>query len=334
MPSLRASVIAALASCASFVTPAPLLAQDPVIDITPESPFTSLLFDVDNRGQAVGRAELGNDNVRAIVWENGRVTDLGALPDYPQSGAAAINERGWIVGYVANFDAARAALWDAGRIIDLTPPGWYSCVASDINNRGDIVGSCAATRGGLSVAVLWRGGLTTTLGVLPGYLASSASAINEAGIVVGTLTNHLEDRSTAFRWADGTMAGLPLPPNAANTFATAINARGTIAGTATGPIGASPEPVIWQGDSVAPLGGTWGAVIGDARGINDRDEVVGTSFGPIGGFVWSAGTFTSLDSPFGSFPQEINERGIAVGFIFTEGGPPLHGAVWPLRGLR
>ena len=91
-----------------------------MIDIDPLGVGTSLLFDVNDRGQAVGRAEFeSSDDVRAILWQDGELTDLGALPDYPQSGAAAINERGQIVGYVANFDAARAVLWARGRIIDL-----------------------------------------------------------------------------------------------------------------------------------------------------------------------------------------------------------------------
>jgi probable HAF family extracellular repeat protein len=324
-PRLRLAV--GLAALASFATPS-LLAQDSVIDIDPLGTGTSLLFAVNNRGQAVGRAELGSsDNVRAILWQDGQLTDLGALPDYPQSGAAAINERGQIVGYVANFDVARAVLWNQGRIIDLTPPGWTSCFASAINNPGDIVGTCSLASG-LTVAVLWRGGTMRTLDPLPGYLASSASDINDSGVVVGTLTNYLDERSSAFRWTDGTMSTLPLPPGTANASASAINARGTIVGTATGPIGASPQPVIWRGGAVVSLGDTWGSVLGSAWGINDRGDVVGMTFA-ISGFVWSAGTFKSLESPYGSFPQGISERGDAVGFIFTAGGIPLHGAVWP-----
>ena len=324
-------VIAAIGSFASFAV-APLAAQSParspVIDIDPLGAGTSLLFDVNNRGQAVGRAEFeSSDDVRAILWQDGELTDLGALPDYPQSGAAAINERGQIVGYVANFDAARAVLWDRGRIIDLTPPGWSSCAAADINDRGDIVGTCAQSSS-RAVAVMWRGGTMTPLGVLPGDLDSAASAINDAGVVVGRSSNYLEERSTPVRWADGTITALPLPPGATSGGASDINARGTIVGNATGPVGSSPQPVIWEGGRPVPLGSDWGAVIGSAWGINDRGEVVGMTFA-ISGFVWSGGTFTRLESPYGSFPQDINERGVAVGYIFTAGGPPLHGAVWP-----
>jgi hypothetical protein len=58
------------------------------------------------------------------------------------------------------------------------------------------------------------------------------------------------------------------------------------------------------------------------------------SYSTCNAFVWSAGTFAPLPSPFGGFPQDIDERGIAIGFMFTAGGPPLHGAVWPKASTR
>jgi probable HAF family extracellular repeat protein len=328
-----ALALAALVLC----TPPSVIAQGSVIDIDPLGPLTSFLTDVNNRGQAAGRQEMANsDNMRAVLWEKGHLTYLGGLPDYPKSAAAAINERGQIVGWaVGNNDfLTRAVLWDRGRIVDLTPPGWYQCAAYDINNRGDIVGTCTVDSSSLGVAVLWRRGMVSPLGVLPGYLDSSANAINDAGVVIGTLSNHLEDRMRAFRWAAGEMSELPLPPGAANSFASAINASGTIVGTASGEFGARAEPVIWQGGAVLPLGVTWGSVLGSAFGINDRGDVVGTFF-DNSAFVWSAGTFKQLDSPYGALPLDINEGGMAVGFIFTTiGGSPAHGAVWPKASTR
>ena len=295
MKRLRACFVAALGSFASFVV-APLVAQSSVIDIDPLGPGTSLLYAVNNRGQAVGQAELGSsDNRRAILWHDGHLTDLGALPDYAQSGAAAINERGQIVGYVSDAFRARAVLWDGGRIIDLTPPRLVLVCGERHQQPG--------RHRRLLHAELWpcRRRAVARRHDEParraaGYLASTASGIDDSGVVVGTLSNYLEDRSIAFRWADGEMSALPLPPATANAFASAINARGTFVGTATGPIGASPEPVIWQGDGVVPLGSTWGTVLGSAWGINDRGDVVGMSFA-ISGFVWSAGAFRARSNP-------------------------------------
>jgi probable HAF family extracellular repeat protein len=317
----------AAAFLAFLVAASPAAAQA-VVDITPGSAFPSSLSDVNDRGQAVGSAALvDGDTVRAIVWEDGQLTELAGLADYPLGAASAINERGQIVGAVTDGFRSRAVLWDAGAVIDLTPPDWAWCVASDINDRGDIVGTCARPAG-YNMAVLWRHGLLTELGVLAGANESTASGINDAGVVIGSVRATFEDRSTAFRWADGTMSALPLPPATASTHAFDIDAAGTIVGMATGPAGTSPQPAVWRGAEVAPLAGTWGAVIGEARGINNRGDVVGVIYGGTGGYVWSNGIFQQLESPHGSLPQAINDRGVAVGLIVTEGGIPVHGAVW------
>jgi probable HAF family extracellular repeat protein len=319
---------AATAVLASLAAAAPVAAQTTVVDITPDSAFASGLYDINSRGQAVGSAALGSgDDERAVVWQGGTLTDLGALPDYPLSAAAAINERGQIVGAATDGFRSRAVRWDGGAITDLTPPGWAWCVANDINNRGDVVGTCARPAS-YNVAVLWRDGAVTVLGVLPGSNESAAAAINDAGVVIGSAHTTSEDRSTAFRWVDGTMSALALPPGTTSTHAFDINAAGTIVGMATGPSGTSSQPVVWRGVGIAPLSGTWGSVSGEARGINNRGDVVGVAYGGIGGYVWSDGIFKPLTSPYGSLPQAISDRGVAVGLIQTEGGTPVHGAVW------
>jgi probable HAF family extracellular repeat protein len=174
-----AAVLVSVAAAAQAAAPTT------VVDITPGSFFASGLWDINNRGQAVGEAALGSgDNERAILWQDGTLIDLGALPDYPLSSAAAINERGQIVGTATDGFRSRAVRWDGGAITDLTPPGWAWCVASDINNRGDTVGTCARPAG-YNVAVLWRDGVLTELGVLPGSNESVATGINDAGVVIG-----------------------------------------------------------------------------------------------------------------------------------------------------
>src|SRR4051794_14972189 len=112
----RVRLIAALGSFVSFVA-APLAAQTTVVDITPGSSFASGLHDVNSRGQAVGSAALGSgDNQRAILWQDDTLLDLGALPDYPSSAAAAINERGQIVGTATDGVRSRAVRWDGGAV--------------------------------------------------------------------------------------------------------------------------------------------------------------------------------------------------------------------------
>jgi probable HAF family extracellular repeat protein len=307
---------------ASFVAAAPAAAQTTVVDIGTLGLGTSFLSAINDRNEAVGWSQLaGSDSEHAVLWQDGQLVDLGVLPGFHTSVAIGINDHGQIVGGSRELDrfTTRATLWDRGQIIDISPPGATDCGAIDINNRGDIVGSCGT-------AVLWRNGEVISLGLPPGYTASVAVAINDAGIVVGNLTENQALRSTPFRWADGVMTLLPVPPGATGASAEGINAQGTIVGYANTPAGL--EPVIWQGDTVAPLSGTWGTLSGQAWSINDRAEVVGTHFGGSGGFVWRDGTFASLPFPPGGVPQDINNRGVAVGFIFTESGE-VHGGIWP-----
>ena len=72
--------------------------------------------DINNRGQIV--AESATDPnviggaVRGVLWTNGVPTNLGTLPGQPLSTAAAINDRGLIVGYsgAGGFEG-RAVAW-------------------------------------------------------------------------------------------------------------------------------------------------------------------------------------------------------------------------------
>jgi uncharacterized membrane protein len=132
----------------------------------------SRVWAVNNRNQAVGWSELaGRDTEHAILWQGGELIDVGAVPDFPVSRARGINERGQIVGHVTEFDLhrSRAILWDDGRAIDISPPG-SSCIATDINNRGEIIGKCTAA------GELWRGRELITLGLLAGYTGNFPTA--------------------------------------------------------------------------------------------------------------------------------------------------------------
>ena len=220
-------------------------------------------------------------------------------------------------------------LWEDEQPTDITPPGFSSCNATAINNRGEIVGRCD------SVAMLWRGTEVLPLDSPTGYGDGYASAINDAGMVAGVLRDR-SGRFAAFRWAGGTTTVLARPPGFDTTFATAINARGTIAGYAGPSSGIDMiEPVLWQDGAVAPLSGTWGSFHGIAWGINDRGEVVGSGHdaahqpgSPDGPFVWARGQFHFLTQDGGA--QDINERGVVVGRYYFDPNiqDQQHGILW------
>jgi len=87
------------------------------------------------------------DATEAFVWQDGVLTLLPTLdrvpPGYVQSEAFDINESGQIVGRCSDGRKPRAVLWDAGQVIDITPPttdAFYAALATGINIHGVIVG--------------------------------------------------------------------------------------------------------------------------------------------------------------------------------------------------
>jgi probable HAF family extracellular repeat protein len=71
------------------------------------------------------------------------MTDLGAPPGWEGFRAAAINNRGEVVGYAFLPGQSQAFLWKHGTFVALeTPPGTTTS-ATGINNRGQIVGVVA-----------------------------------------------------------------------------------------------------------------------------------------------------------------------------------------------
>jgi probable HAF family extracellular repeat protein len=103
---------------------------------------------LNDSGQAIGRS-----GDHAVLWENGVMTDLGALPHF----AAAywphdINNQGQVVGYAwhRDYEPGRqdhAWVWENGKMSDL---GTH--LVTDINERSQIVGNAKT---GQFHVVLW-----------------------------------------------------------------------------------------------------------------------------------------------------------------------------------
>ena len=157
---------------------------------------------INNRGQVVGCSVTPSGYSRAVIWENGIITDLGTPgSNYSDSRATDINDLGQVVGNSYNNAGRfeRAFLWDKGKMIDLGILGSndISSQANGINNRGQVVGTIlynsSENRMGRYRGFLWENGTMTEL--LPGSQENcfrshscygySALGINDAGQVVG-----------------------------------------------------------------------------------------------------------------------------------------------------
>ena len=97
----------------------------------------STLWAVNNDDAAVGWSDVTyTDSEHAILWRDGQLIDLGALPGDTVSRALGINDLGQVVGLSVNTDGlsrlVRPALWEHGQAIEL--PFGEGCVATAINN--------------------------------------------------------------------------------------------------------------------------------------------------------------------------------------------------------
>ncbi len=170
----------------------------------------SFATDINDQGQVVGVFHGADQVLHAFLWTpstpngtSGRMRVLG--PGF----AAAINNDGQVVGHRRDAqDVAQPVLWENNvpRIIDGLP-GAVSGIATDINNRGQVVGvSFSATS---QSAFLWESGATPVGLESTGGPAQSATGINDGGRVVGI------SRGTGFFvWENGEgrdlgMLGLP-----------------------------------------------------------------------------------------------------------------------------
>lgn len=304
-----------------------------------------IAWDINERGQVVGRSDKSGGSWHAFLWESGAMRDLGTMPGSGSTQATAINERGQVIGTLRGRGGRyRAFLWEQGRMLDLGTLGGKEAGASAINNRGQIVGSSltkAKDMEGYPIehAFLWEDGKMRDLGTLPGAASSEALDINERGQVLGEadMTDEDGDPIThAFLWQDGTMRDLGTL-GGARTSAFAINNSGQIVGWSE--IADSKQTngnwlhvFLWQKGRMRDLAPA-GNMYSRSEPINDRGHVVSATLGNRP-FIWRKGAMTALPIPPDSecLTRGINERDQVIGECWRSGhATRTYAVLWTLK---
>ena len=314
---------------------------------------------ISENGLIVGFSENGESDplvdgfpeVRGVLWQRGKIIDLGTLPEGGfESLANAVNSRGQVVGLALNtvpddcsfFVATqqRAFLWQKGAMQDLGTLGGPDANAELINDGGQIAGISytdsinPATGCPTLHPFLWQNGSMRDLGTLGGTFADVRS-LNQLGQIVGysNLTGDLTFHP--FLWNKrklidlGTLGGDTGEPNW-------INDRGDIVGKADlpGPAPQLHDAVLWRNGKTIDLGVLPEDSCSNAYFVNSHGQVVGTSenqylcsiFVGQHAFLWQHGgpmvDLNTLIAPGASldltYAVAINDEGEIAGF----GVPP------------
>jgi probable HAF family extracellular repeat protein len=137
---------------------------------------------INNSNEVIGTGDNSESDLRAWVWRNGALTDIGTLGG-PQTAAYAINNEGQIVGFSqTSTDADHGFIYQNGTMTDIG----LNLFPYAINDNGEIAGS-----GGCGGAVVMIGGICRNLqNLIPpnsGYSLFEAKGINNKGqIIVST----------------------------------------------------------------------------------------------------------------------------------------------------
>ena len=273
----------------------------------------------------------------SVQAQNYTITEIGALPGYPNSEAGDINASGKIVGRsfsrglnVRDPELNRAFVYSNGTISDLgSVAGYPYSVAAGINDSGQIVGlvidSARKTRASLF------GNPIVNLGTLGG--ASLAAKINQSGKAAGSSSLPNNGYARAVLYTNGTLTNLNTLPRWAQTNADDINASGSIVGTAFAPGGSGVfvsgrsfgRAFLYANGRMRDLG-TLGGTLSNAAGINDSEKIVGTSQisgGAYRAFLHTGGQMSNLGTLPGSlhsYASAINNVGNVVGNVQMNGG--------------
>ena len=324
---------------------------------------------INTRGEIVGDSEIDSidplfevKEVRAALWKQGQIMDLGTLGG-SASLAAAINDRGVVVGFALNAvpdpvsmfyfviggftngTQTRAFRWQNGVMQDLGTLGGPDALADFVNERGQIAGSSytnsiinPVTGIPTTHPFLWENGVMTDLGTLGGTLAFFAAAdmvggLNNHGQVVGESNLAGDLTFHPFLWTPpgpmqdlGTLGG-------DTGYANALNDAGEIVGKADLPGSQIHDAVLWRNGVINDLGTQDSDPCSNALGINARGQIVGGSSDCntfLHAFLISNGggmvDLNSLIPPYSALTLTeaitINERGEIAGMGVPAGCSP------------
>ncbi len=249
---------------------------------------------------------------RAVLWRNGKIIDLGTLPEGGyESGAQAVNSSGQVVGWALNtipdpyffvgFSSAiydyyqpiypyqeRAFFWEDGVMQDLGTLGTGNdALATAINERGQVIGISytSSTANQVTNINCGMGPMPTVdpflwdkhsgmidLGTLGGT-CGAAAWINSRGQIVGFSDLAGDQKSHTFLWSKQNGMQDLGTLGGSSSGPSMINDGGEVVGESLLPGDTQGNAFLWKNGTMYDLGSLDGCAA--ALGINARSQVVG-----------------------------------------------------------
>ena len=272
-----------------------------------------------NNGIVVGSSEngavdpaTGYPEVRAVIWQDGRIVDLGTFGGTGSAGQM-VNNRGQVVGKALNTvpdpysfgiwfggtTQSRAFLWEDGVMRDLGTLGGPDAQAYWITDNGKIIGNSLTSYVADPVTgippihpFLWDKGKMIDLGGFGGTMATPFD-VNNKGQVVGLSYLPGNQSWKGFIWDDGVLT--PVTLGGYGAYLGSLNEAGDAAGGAATPDDQEVHVILWSKGKLSDIGAVGQDTCAQAYGINGSQQIVGISVDscanwPNGrGFLWENG---------------------------------------------
>ena len=215
-------------------------------------------------------------------------------------------------------------------IIELGTLGGPDSLATDLNNKGQIIGSSSISEGLQPTAFLWEEGTMVPLTVTAG-LTTTANEINDAGLIAGTAITEAGavTKQWPVLWAADTYTKLATISDTQGT-AQAVNNLGLIAGNSI--TESNNHLLIWQDEILSktvPISGG----VGWVSGLNASGQIAGyidEVQGNKTAFLWVTGVFTDVGTLGGinSMALDLNDLGQIVGNSTISDDLTSHAFLW------